>query len=756
MKRGVTILLCCLWLLVVAVIVNLSGGSLIDEVPRFMLLSSSIESGSEFIGLDGNSDVLYGLLALKTNEGENQTYRILALSGDGQTLAATPVFELSLEEEGGISDFACTSEGFYLSVISESKERAWVYFVEAENLSEDNLEGNKEAEGLALEAVQTLSAGNGRQINWAGYEDGAFVSWKDDGTGVEYYSSDAAQDAVSEQLLMDAGQEANNQQFYVICNLVLLFVGFGVIFFSVRALYHKSYTVYITVLTEVLLFVLTFGGAAYLSWTQANTSEEEKEKFGRYYLEIFSDSLDMDSFQSSPESDSFYSEDTYFALWSSLLNFVRDERTEGYFQDLCLVRSADQRILVSASGRNGAVLSDLYDIDENLIQVTFETEEGFSCTLTAVRAGTGGWLSADASVGVYFGTAAVLFLLLSAVCCGLLLRQGREITKLSQAMLAASEGQEVPFGGKVRSRDVSVMWNSFMELQKKISRINYTRYRIYESCYRFAPKDIEKIFGKDSITEVAGGDSVRLKGTVAFVTSDEPESPDEESAARMSAFVTQIERHQEESGGFFVPGNSDLTSLRVLFLEDNHQSVDFGTSLLNEFYALSDRENMRVGVLLHYSELLYAVAGNDNQCFPFLLSQEKEQMESFTAWFRELELKLVITNEVKGREKIVDSSCRYIGYLILAKSGRKLELFEVLIACAPVERRLKLDTEEKFQKAIRLFYQHDFYLARSGFSDVLKVNPLDKMCKWYLFTCEKYLNQAYSAEDICRLRPDAR
>ncbi|MCD7806147.1 MAG: hypothetical protein LUH19_02260, partial [Lachnospiraceae bacterium] len=106
MKRRVTILLCCLWLLAAAALRSLSGGSLIDQVPQFMLLSNTVENGSTFIGLDSSENGLYGLLALKMAEGKEQTYRIVEVSQGGQALAATPAFELALEEEGFVSDFA--------------------------------------------------------------------------------------------------------------------------------------------------------------------------------------------------------------------------------------------------------------------------------------------------------------------------------------------------------------------------------------------------------------------------------------------------------------------------------------------------------------------------------------------------------------------------------------------------------------------------------------------------------------------------
>ena len=113
-------------------------------------------------------------------------------------------------------------------------------------------------------------------------------------------------------------------------------------------------------------------------------------------------------------------------------------------------------------------------------------------------------------------------------------------------------------------------------------------------------------------------------------------------------------------------------------------------------------------------------------------------------------LNLVLTEDVKNRENY-DGAFRYIGYILIADTGERLRLYEALDACVLAQRRLKEETDTRFQKGLELFYQHDFYLARSTFSDVLKENPEDAMAKWYLFTCEKYLNQVHVEGDICRL-----
>ena len=51
----------------------------------------------------------------------------------------------------------------------------------------------------------------------------------------------------------------------------------------------------------------------------------------------------------------------------------------------------------------------------------------------------------------------------------------------------------------------------------------------------------------------------------------------------------------------------------------------------------------------------------------------------------------------------------------------------------------------RFEEALRLFYEKDFYFARSRFSEVLRFSPDDELSKWYLFECERYLNDENTA-----------
>lgn len=747
MRRRIPVLIGFLWLIVVAVMAVATGGDWPGEPPRSVYLSDSLEKGSEFEALYYEEELYAVLTPSSSEDGEGR--RIVSLSESGEASAVTPVLEL--ESGGTVSTLRMTRDGFYLTVILDDGAGAGVYFVESENLSAENLTAEETPEPLSLALMSSVEAGEGRQINWAAYEGGVLLTWKDDGTGAEYYEQAMADEADCEQLLMDMGQEANIRQFNMICYLVLLFAGWLLLFLVVRFLSNRSYTVYAIVLVELLLLLVTAGGVALATMSSRNTARTETDRYSNYYISALLVEMKVLQPLEDFEAEGFYQSDTYEEIYSLLSGFLSDEGTGEVFTDICILRQEDSSILVSASGKNGALLATLYGEDAELLEADFTTDGSSVYTLAAVRGDSAPGLFAEAESRGYLVFAVLMFLAASALCLTLLLVRGSELRKFSAAMLQVSAGQEVPMGKAVRSRDVAVMWNSLMELQKKIGRINYTRYRIFESCYRFAPKNIEKIFGRDSITEVAGGDTVCLRGTVAFVTLAEPQGASDSCAQQLNDFVTLMENHMEESGGYFVSGNADLTSLKLLFTEGEQDGAEFGISFLRELYAKGALADLKAGILLHASSFLYGVAGDERQSFPFLLAEEKAELERFADWFRRMELRLVVTAEAGAQQK-PPGAIRFIGYLCLTQSGRRLDLYEMLEAYLQAERKPKTETLERFEKALELFYQNDFYLARNAFSDVLKVNPMDHMARWYLFTCEKYLNQSCGEGDICRLR----
>ena len=161
----------------------------------------------------------------------------------------------------------------------------------------------------------------------------------------------------------------------------------------------------------------------------------------------------------------------------------------------------------------------------------------------------------------------------------------------------------------------------------------------------------------------------------------------------------------------------------LLFVNDG--SKDHTLPILRELAeqeAARAKSIPRTTILLHYSSFVYGVAGTNQQSSTFLVSPETDEIEHFAAWFRERGLRLVISETVKERENY-DGLLRYIGYIQMTGSNKKMDMYEVLDALDVREREKKRAVCERFSQALELFYQHDFYLARSAFSDILKELP---------------------------------
>ncbi len=730
-------------------------------------LSSSVWEKSIFGRLCYREGNLYGVLKARAEEGgEAWEYKVVRFDAQGRADAQTPRF--SMEEGGILTGFAATEEGCYLTFVLKGGEEAGVYFVDSGELAaseEDSDEEPQELELFLLEACE-----EGRLIVEARYKEGELLLRMDDGGSAEGFELDAKALKAFQKRRLPLLQMMKLRREQMVFYIQVFLIGDAVLLLLYMVLQNRSHLIYTIVVSETVLALITAASSLLLPRAGKRAREEEARRFGLYYVESLADGAG--SLESLPlEEEDFYGREEYYSLRNRLSGFVGLDGVSQVFVDLCLVRGEDHRIVASASGRNGQPLEELYGAStaEMLSKL-----EGGSRTASTVGFKEGqrfeflgvaesGKLAPDYFyVGVarssvsegdsipYLICVQIAFLAGSLVSVVLLLLQDKELGRLAEGMRRVAEEQaEVP-RGQVHGKDVELMWNSLTEIQKKISRINYTKDRIFESCCRFAPRNINRILGKDSITEIKGGDMVPLEGTLAVVSSIEPEGTGQEAVDRMNRFITLIEERQEECGGFFVSARSDLEELKILFLEASKSTVEFGVSVVKSLHEEGSLDALRASMLLHYSKYVYGVAGTGRQSFPFLLSGEIEEIEEYARWFQRMNVKLVITQSVKDHEGI-SGGVRYIGYILLPSQGKRVRLFEVLDAYPLHERRLKSDTDVKFQAALEHFYQHDFYLARSSFSDVLKENPMDYMAKWYLFTCEKFLNETHFEGDICRL-----
>ena len=343
----------------------------------------------------------------------------------------------------------------------------------------------------------------------------------------------------------------------------------------------------------------------------------------------------------------------------------------------------------------------------------------------------------------YFVYGFLILIVGTVLVAGIIFLQGREMRRIIRMISRVAEGKDdweslqiERRGFGVESNEMRSLYNSLRQIVSDVKRINYMKYKILQAYYRFAPKEIEKILNKQSILDVEPSDRVSIEGTLAFVSFSISESIAEQEYLKcMNRNYSLLGDVRKEYEGIMISGNSDLSILKLMFKEETKKALHFGIELVM-------REDIRqqiskTFVLLHRASFVYGVAGDEEQTFSYIHSKEMKILEQYVDGLRSMGIRMAVTDyvyEVISNEAAV----RYIGFI--EDGNYNFKIYEVLDAYPAKERLSRIELAPKFQKAMSLFYEGDFYLARNTFSEVLKDCPTDEVSKWYIFLCEKCLN----------------
>ncbi len=340
--------------------------------------------------------------------------------------------------------------------------------------------------------------------------------------------------------------------------------------------------------------------------------------------------------------------------------------------------------------------------------------------------------------------AAILCLFAAAMIIQLLVGR-RELGVLCRALASVSiDGQPVRYPARVPGY-LKKHWDAVSEIEKRFKTASYSVYQTYQAYYRFAPKKIEEILQKGSIGEVQCGDMIRFEGTEAILSFSTKFRQSHEGIRKMNDLLALMESHREAHRGIFISSDMGMRRAKLLFQQDVRHTAGFGTDFLDEAQGVWEEEKMPAAVILHYNAYDYGIVGTEGQSMAFLDSMETRVLEKFADWFFEKGIRLVITGEVAKRENI-PGKLRYLGFI--QETEKKIDLYEVLDANPADVRSAKLRNLEKYEQALELFAGQDFYLARNMFTTILRELPDDAIVKWYLFECERHLDEPMEREPL--------
>lgn len=337
---------------------------------------------------------------------------------------------------------------------------------------------------------------------------------------------------------------------------------------------------------------------------------------------------------------------------------------------------------------------------------------------------------------------AVILIIATIFNMGIVFLQSRELKTMIKVMTRVSENKEswkqLSDEGKmnkVRSNEMRALYKGLRQISSDIMRINYMKYKTLQVYYRFAPKDIDKIMGKTSILDVSINEKVTMEATLAYLSIDMNERLEQqEQLDDINTYYTDMGVSRKRHGGIIFNSSSDLSTIQIMFNNEVHEAVQFGIEM-------GTRECLKENktfVLLHRTVFVYGISGDDEQNFTYVHSKEMKVIEKYIERLRQLGIRMAVTDYVydtlSSRIK-----CRYVGYI--EEGNYKFKLYEILDAYSAIERQRRIEASEKFAEAMKLFYQSDFYFARTLFTEILKDCPDDDVAKHYIFKCESCLDE---------------
>ncbi|MBQ3546023.1 MAG: hypothetical protein IJA34_13740 [Lachnospiraceae bacterium] len=286
-------------------------------------------------------------------------------------------------------------------------------------------------------------------------------------------------------------------------------------------------------------------------------------------------------------------------------------------------------------------------------------------------------------------------------------------------------------------------WNALDEVKRILTSVSYEKVQRLDMYNKFIPKDFENLMERKSLLDVELGDVVDITGSVVTINMDENFVNGDAYLKTAGNVFKIINSAQNKENGVVITEDSRLIDTKLLFKDNVNDAIDFAIEVMHGFDNDIDIANKEKLIVVNYSDYKCGTTGCEERIIPYVYSNEENIIINYIESLRRAGVKIVLTESAveKSNNK---HDVRYIGYI--TENDKNIKIYECLDAYSKVKKELLLSSQKTFKKALGLFYSNDFYLARNTFNDVLKVNPDDRIARWYLFNCEHNLNNTSDNE----------
>ena len=734
---------------------------------RSMTGSRSVEMDrAEKVGsFDGKIYALYSAVR-EDKDGSFTVYRIVEYDND---LEMTKISEEYLiEGDWETSSVTADSTNVYISMISNTGDAVSVDSVSIRDLkgpdSLDEEDGSSQKNGKSgeitrenystPESILYRERTTERFFVEARYSEEQLYILMDGEDPTGDFAPNANVKYAVDEIDFTPGQNARLHSQMIIRIIGMFIIWLILVILALKLTKDRDRIVYLFSASEVAFFLILFVAFAVIRFQGQKNEIQNNTRFAMMVMQA-----DMKNYSGVDyDSEDFYNSTKYYRLMESLSEVMNEGGENSVFKDVFVMRQSTGLVLADAGGRTGVHASYLYggemsalitilnDGDSStFINFRLDDEElnavGYSgenpsedLALVAVcrdRIDSEDFKKNIRSLAILFIAAFVIGSVLLFIALYL---QHMDLKHFSAALKGLALGKKKEDVPKKVSRDMRELWRSYGEISQRIEQINYDKYMIFEAYYRFAPKGIEEIMGRDSILDVKNGDVVTVSGSIVLLSVNKDEDFNKKVMG-LCNILTNMETYARKNEGILVSRDPSLSSVRFLLLKENGDTV---SQIVQTMHGRTVQNLNDFSVLMYKDTLTYGVAGSATQSLTYIDSDLSRDMDAYSEWFRQLGVPLVATERVVNAEDVGEK--RFIGCALFEQTGDRVRFYEILDAYSADIRQLMLINREKFENTLELFHSKDFYLARNQFMEILKDCPYDGITRWYIFECEKYMN----------------
>lgn len=684
------------------------------KMEKFLSIDT-ILPGVEWLDITTEKENIY-IVGSKVSKEDRELYFLIKLDS---LLTPKAIYECQEFQQQNFSHLSVNENNAYMVFLSPYRVEAMVYGLD---FNQDN---------KIWQPILKRTAEEGRIYIEAVYQKGQLLASFDNGIGREYFKEPESIEITAGVPVYLSFLSKVIYQDFLYFLLYLALVGIPVL----GILNQHSFALQVFSVMELLFIVVVLSGMAVCYFYIKKDREEERMACVRAYGSVLEEELGK--YTDCLEKTDFYNTTEYITLQKTLAKYIRKNQNQEIFLDAAIV-SLKENSAVFVASLTQYVNSN---VKEKELVALLEEAKWQNQEVSGV------YMQKGKKVGVFVVpdknvVLAEYALVITVPFNSLSVYNKRTYNQILQWGIGLFFIGSILFIGInwLFSRSMQRLSETMKQEAKKLAlQVEYGKLMACQAYSRFAPKQIEKLLGKNSIEEVKPGDYQTVTGALAMVCVEDKWQTLEEYRELLEIQIKCFERGWQEQKGILVDRDNGLNHMKILFPKEIQKALIFSIDVLCSWYIHMQKQEGTACILLHQTEVLYGVAGLEKEPVTYIMSPEIKELLGYAEKLKEHGVRLAVTKETVGLAS--NASMRYIGFLQLKQ--QEIKLYEILDVYAEKERKERVRHQELFQKAIELYYQNNFYLARNTFTEVVKSCPTDMVAKWYLFTCEKHLNQVY-------------